>query len=254
MKTTDMIERRDWYVYALAHPRHGLFYIGKGKNFRLYAHEEWAAVLKEPRTVKEEILKDIQAKNEEPTRFVVSHGLLEDEAWELESILIAFTKRMQTFDLKPNLANIASGHHSGAYMLLDKEVGFLNPEIADFKGKRLLLLSINSTYDRDFDYGKGLPGHVAGSWALSKPQAEACSYVLACAAGQIVGVYTFDKWIKGAKPAEPGKRQRYRFEGRPACDEFATSIVGKRLPDSEGFGRGNPVRYSGLVDVTEIES
>ena len=61
MKTTDMIERRDWYVYALAHPRHGLFYIGKGKNFRLYAHEEWAAVLKEPRTVKEEILKDIQA-------------------------------------------------------------------------------------------------------------------------------------------------------------------------------------------------
>lgn len=233
-------EPRNSYVYALGHPDFGLFYIGKGKGTRLRAHE-LEALDSDRETAKLDILRKLQAEGKTPTRFLVTSGLTADEAYNLESILIAFCRELQSAGLQPSLTNVASGHGGKGFMLRDQLIDLQNVEEADLGNRKMLLLSINATYDPAVDYTTTLPSHVAGRWVLNQARAASCEYVIACVQRQIVGVYRPTKWLEATVDAD--KRKRFAFQGEPAADEFGMSLLHKGLPSEVGFGVGNPVAY-----------
>jgi hypothetical protein len=167
-------EARVSYVYALGHPDFGLFYVGKGKGQRVYSHEQDAGA-SEQKSEKLRILRELKKSGKTPTRFVVNSGLTDDEASNLEAILIEFCRKLTDCKLTPTLSNLKAGAGAHGFMLQDRAIDSLNAPPADLGDKRLLLLSINASFDSAFDYSENLPTHVAGRWVLSKPRAEACA-------------------------------------------------------------------------------
>jgi len=234
-------ERTNYYVYALAHPAFGMFYIGKGCGTRIYAHELSAIDSDSRDSEKNKVLQEISARGEKPIRYLVASDLTESEAFRIESVVMALCQELERTGLKPNLKNIAKGQGSAQVLLRDTAIDLMNAEPADFQGKRLLLISINREYSPFIDYSKALPDHVAGRWVLEPNKAQTCEYVLACSRGRIIGVYTANNWAE--KPMPGDKRKRYAFSGKPANDSFAESILHKRLPDGFRFGSANPVAY-----------
>ncbi|MGI8923359.1 MAG: LEM-3-like GIY-YIG domain-containing protein [Fimbriimonadales bacterium] len=233
--------RTDYYVYALGHPAYGLFYIGKGCGSRVHAHELSAMDEASGASEKTEVLRALAAKGETPIRYLVAADLSEREAFQLESVLIAFSAEIKRTGLTPNLRNLAKGHGSGETMLRDHEIDMMNADPAVLGTRRLLLLSINREFAPFADYAAGLPDHVAGRWVLNLEKARSCEYVLACTRRRIVGVYKPTDWRLTAEVGD--KRRRYWFDGEAATDAFAESIRYRPLPEDIRFGSGNPVAY-----------
>ena len=234
-------ERTNYYVYALAHPAFGLFYVGKGCGTRIYAHELSAIDADSGDSEKNKVLHEISARGEKPIRYLVASDLTESEAFRVESVVMALCQELERTGFKPNLKNIAKGQGADHVLLRDSAIDLMNAEPADFQRRKLLLISINREYSPFIDYSTRLPDHVAGRWVVDPIKAKGCEYVLACSRGRIVGVYTANDWA--AKPMPDDKRKRYAFTGNPAKDSFAESILHKRLPEGFRFGSANPVAY-----------
>ena len=96
-----------YYVYFLIDPTTGQpFYVGKGKDNRVFNHIKCALEF-ETISDKYEKIREIQNKNKTVEHIIVRHGLTEKEAFEIEATLI------DTFDfLTSGLTNIAGGQKS----------------------------------------------------------------------------------------------------------------------------------------------
>jgi len=95
------IKKLKYYVYELIDPRNGkIFYVGKGKANRVYKHLK--AALKGEPSEKSYKIRDILKEELKPTLNIVKSGLSENEAFQLENLLI-------TQYGKNNLTNINSG-------------------------------------------------------------------------------------------------------------------------------------------------
>ena len=74
-----------FYVYELLDPRtETIFYIGKGKGFRAWAHERNERTGKELNPFKAEILGDLRKRGLSPLIQVVEDGLSDFDACRLE--------------------------------------------------------------------------------------------------------------------------------------------------------------------------
>jgi hypothetical protein len=93
-----------FYVYVLIDPRdNSIFYVGKGTGRRLLAHGQEAHMKQDlgPRSDKVKRIKEIRSIGYEPRIDIIRHGLDEDDAFLVESALIASL---------PTLTNVVSGH------------------------------------------------------------------------------------------------------------------------------------------------
>jgi hypothetical protein len=83
-------EELKYYVYILIDPRDNkIFYVGKGYGNRVFYHIN--EVIFNPReTEKLEIIRTIKIENLKVKHFIIRHGLEENEALIVESILIDF--------------------------------------------------------------------------------------------------------------------------------------------------------------------
>ena len=145
------------YVYILIDPRDNkIFYVGKGYGNRVFSHIN-EAIFNPSETEKLEIIRAIKIENLKVKHFIIKHGLEENEAIIVESVLIDFLT-FRDFAEVAKISNIVAGHNSfnqGIRTVNECEILYNCEELKkeDIKHK-VLVININKTSDILFQHFK----------------------------------------------------------------------------------------------------
>lgn len=242
-----------YYVYILLDPQDDIpFYVGKGKNNRVFEHMNRALTDTDTSTFKYEKIREIvEIKNQTVKHVIVRHGLTEDEAFKIEASLID-----TLIYCRLGLTNEQGGHNSIEKGLMTSEevMRLYNAQPLDQIGKDCVLININRTYKR----GNGTnPIYQATkeTWFKIGNMLER-KYVLSEYRGLIVEVFEVDFWYEKQRPKNKtvgkdanGKKIQiqidsigYGFEGKQAPNEIRNKYINKSIAHKKQRGQANPVR------------
>ncbi len=237
-KTTKALK---YYVYALIDPlTHEVFYIGKGKDNRVFDHADAAIKNENDTSDKLERIRGIKAAGKSVEHIIVRHNLTEEQALRIESVLIDFMLFMQGKELQSNLTNIVLGHNSEIYGLAtaNEIKRRYNAEPIEELHHNVIIININRTYDR----GKGLVSiydATRSSWVIAESRTHTLEYALAEYRGNVVGVFKIDK---DSWKCVGDKKKRWEFDGAEAEDRIKDMYLNKSVPKI--MGAANPIRYA----------
>lgn len=243
-----------FYVYRLVDPRNGeTFYVGKGKDNRVFQHMETAVLYDkeiDDETELDEIslkyarIREIDRAGLKVINIIHRHKMTNKIAHEVEGALI---------DVYPGLSNIQNGHGNNEYGAMNafqiKEK--YNAPFAQFdKADRCLIISINRSISQHSIYDA-----VRLAWRLDVERAKQAKYILAVEKGLIIGILVAKEWKSATRenfPELPIDREgRYGFNGKllDEKDQEHQAIIQKylrkRLPDKyRKRGASNPVKYA----------
>ena len=221
------------YVYLYSDPRDGqVFYIGKGKGARLFAHLD---VQSESAKVRR--IADIRAAGLEPRIDLLRYGLTDAEAAMVEAAAIdlmgrpPLTNKMAGFD----------GHTFGRIASLEVII-MLTAQPVEVQ-EPALLITINQLYRSDMT-AEELYEATRGIWVLGERR-ERAELALAVYQGIVREVYRIKAWHpSGTLPYRTrdasgfAARGRWEFEGDVAAD-----LRDRYVGYSVGKGGQNPIRY-----------
>lgn len=233
------------YVYRLIDPRNGeTFYVGKGKNNRVFDHIRAIPELGDDEdisSVKLLRIHEIRRAGLEVLHIIHRHGIPSEAIFEVEATLI---------DAYAGLSNIAGGQGSTdrgpmhAKEIIDK---FDLPVIDQDPIHKLVLINVNKF---EGSSREELYHQVRFSWRINRSRAQKADYVLAVARGIILGAFEVDYWRPATKDNFPDITRddpnRSAFSGRIAADEIWDHYVGergKRLGLDTLRHVQNPIRY-----------
>ena len=180
-----VIEALQYYVYCLVDPRDKkIFYIGKGVGNRVFNHAA-DALDENNESLKLDTIREIHKAGLEASYYIARHGMTEDEAYLVESVLIDMFTYGQ-FNLESTLTNIQAGHHQwdkGVKTIEEIKVLYDCSDIQPISNERLICININKTYNRpntDY-YGKrdNIYEATRKYWRLNGNRARTADYVLA---------------------------------------------------------------------------
>ncbi len=236
----DVVEELGHYVYRLVDPRNGqTFYVGKGQGNRVFQHaaavdpSTWNLSARERKeddldalSAKIRTILEIKNAGLEVLPFIHRHGMTEHEAFEVEAALI---------DAYPGLANIQNGHGSAdrGCMSVAQILRDATATEADFEKRKLLIIKIRTSV---ILAKGGVYEAVRASWKINDKRAKGLP-VLAVENGIIRGVFNATWRLSGGGP-------RKEFDGNSISDDWASSLVGKRIPKYfRGKAEASPIRY-----------
>ena len=219
-----------YYVYRLIDPRNGeTFYVGKGKNNRVFAHiydelelPEVAPEEGEEDWISEKIrtIREIRLAGLDVMHIIHRHGMDEKTAFEVEAALI---------DVYSGLANEMRGHHAArgpanATQLIrayGAEEMKIDPDhkLLIIKTSLPVVTGQGSVYEA-----------VRKSWRINTGRAEQADYVLGVVDNVCRDVFIAEKWTEISDG-------RYGFEGRGADDEIQRLYRDKRIPQDYQGGQ-----------------
>jgi uncharacterized protein len=207
------VEKLGYYVYALIDPfTNKVFYVGKGKGNRIYAHVEASELIDAKEVLKLARIRKIRAAGKEIKHIVIRHGLTEGEAFVVEATLIDYIKSVQKIDL----TNLMSGHYTGELGIRnieDIEIQYEAPVAVFFEAA--LLIRVNRLYKHEMS-PKDLYDATRQHWRVG-PQAFKMKYACAVYLGIIREVYEIKSW-SGSEIING--HQRYAFIGKIAPSEI----------------------------------
>ncbi|WP_276378925.1 excinuclease ABC [Flavobacterium sp. H4147] len=238
------------YVYALIDPRdYKIFYIGKGNANRVFSHIN-EAILNPRETDKLETIRDIKNNNQKVKHFIIRHGLEDNEAILIESVLIDFLTYKDFAEIA-KITNISSGHYSfnqGIKTVEECEILYNCEELKKENVKhKILVININKTFgskrnrkNNDPIYNRpNIYEATRGWWVLDNNRAKKAEYVLAEYRGVIRAIFKPEKWLQAG---EDRGRKRWGFEGTEISDkEIHDLYLNKAVPKIKGMA--NPIRY-----------
>jgi hypothetical protein len=238
------------YVYALIDPRDNkIFYIGKGINNRVFSHIN-EAIFNPKETEKLETIRAIKNSNLQVKHFIIRHGLEQDEAILLESVLIDFLTFKDFADVA-KITNLVSGHHLFNRGIKTAQECELLYNCAELKSDEIihdiLVININNTFESKRRKKNGNTNYIRpniyeatrGWWVLDKNRAENAEYVLAEYKGVIRAIFKPRKWMQDE---ENRGGKRWGFEGDTVGDkEIIELYMNKEVPKIRGMA--NPIRY-----------
>ena len=107
-----------YYVYALVDPRNNkIFYIGKGKENRVFQHAKDAlediledALSENAPNLKLDTIRSLISEGNKVACYIIRHNLEEKEAYLVESTLIDMLT-YSSFNHDNQLTNLVAGHH-----------------------------------------------------------------------------------------------------------------------------------------------
>ncbi|MFD2676291.1 LEM-3-like GIY-YIG domain-containing protein [Camelimonas lactis] len=249
------------YVYRLIDPRNGeTFYIGKGRNNRVFDHAAGVTAVNTADLVPDDDLPDSGGPKPQPklerirailnaglevVHVIHRHELDNKSVFEVEAALI---------DAFPGLTNIAGGHGSGDrgpmhyQEIIDK---FSLPVLEDEPPHKLVLININKLENRS-DSAE-IYRLARYCWRIAPARAERADYVLAVVRGVVVGAFRPHAWMSATKEnfpeipyADNTEAHRFGFSGESAAADIWDRYVGprgKRVVNPALRHSQNPVRY-----------
>jgi hypothetical protein len=233
------IESIKYYVYALLDPRDDkIFYIGKGKGNRVFAHLNGALEYPDE-SDKIMLIRDILSSGNSVKHYIIRHNI-EDEkrAFELESTIIDFL----TFDDYKHLSNITNkvaGHHTwerGIKRVDEVEVLYAGQQLDGVMVyHNLLLININRTYKPGISLYEATRKH----WKLSFEKVKCVEYVCSEYRGVIRAIFKPHSWHFNEE------QKRLYFEGEEVFDKEITDLYLHKAYAMKKKGQANPVRYLG---------
>lgn len=240
--STEVAKELQHYVYRLIDPRNGeTFYVGKGKDNRVFAHADGTFV---ETLSDEEIESDpkldrirkIKLAGFDVLHVIHRHGMDSKTAYEVEGALI---------DAIPGLTNKAGGHHN-----VERGVAHASELIIAYSAEpavikhRILEITINRSAAEVDVYTA-----TRFAWKLSPDNAKKAEVILAVVAGLVVEVFVASEWKVATKENFPERAaslddepDRYGFAGEVAPKEIREQYIHKKTP-KKGKGAANPIRY-----------
>ena len=184
----------DYYVYGLIDPRtKQIFYIGKGKENRVFEHERESLNCPESGKLKLKTISEIHALGLDVEKIIINCNLSEEEAFAAEASLI----NALNYVSDTNLTNIVSGHHSPEALSVenfDKKYGAETLCESDIKHK-ILVIKVNKRFRWSMDK-KDLYESVRGFWRASLKKVRSVEYVFGVYNSLIVAVYKPSQWYR----------------------------------------------------------
>lgn len=236
-------EKLGYYVYCLVDPADGkVFYVGKGKGNRVFQHALHAELDKDAVSEKLDKIREIHARpngSNHVQYYIVRHGLKEDNAFEIESVLIDFLTFPQ-FNRESLMTNLQAGHDQrlrGIRTAEDIEAYYAAKDIEVCPDDFLLLVNISASRATETLYDAA-----KGDWIVGQNHLKKITQVLALHNGIVRAVFCPEKWI--ILPKSPGKKQRVRFEGKEVSDSpYINTNVRRFTFSSKNRPNQNPVQY-----------
>lgn len=223
-----------------------IFYIGKGTGNRVYQHAQ-AAITEDSQSVKLSTIREIQNLGLTVRHYIIRHNLTEHEAYLVESTIIDLLT-YPAFNKENILTNIVSGHHQwDEGIKTDEEINILYdcPKIEPIPGDKLLLVSLNKSYNQSKASGVYRRANDYESarkyWAISPDKADKIDYILGIYRG-VVRIVIDVKNNYPCEVAEDGtvfKKPRFAFVGDVVQD---SPYLNKDVTDYP-FGSGGAVTY-----------
>lgn len=229
-----IIEKLGYYVYILIDPKtNKVFYVGKGKGNRIFAHIN-GAISSPLASHKLEKIRSIQSKGLKVKHKIVRHGLTDEEAFEVEASLIDFIGIRE-------LTNLVHGHHSDNRGLMD-----IAEVIAQYNAPKIsikvpaMLITVNKLFERRMN-DEELYATTRGNWVLSKRRIKA-KFAFAVYNGIVRQVYEIQEWKSvTARRKEQKTQKRWQFKGFIAKD--LQHYVGSSVEKYITAGARNPIKY-----------
>ncbi|MDD3594597.1 MAG: hypothetical protein PHX18_08225 [Candidatus Gastranaerophilales bacterium] len=232
-----------YYVYRLIDPRNGqTFYVGKGKNNRVFAHALDALKSYENEkyfnnegdeddiSIKIKTVREIRNAGLNVLHVIHRWGLEEKEAFEVESAVI---------DCYPGLTNLQSGHNSDRGVANAITIESTISRKCYDEPEDINYIIIKTSQQRVEDCGGSLYDATRGCWKINKANAEKCKYILSVIDGIVKEVYEVHGWHKS-----PSCDNRSEFDGIKAPDNIRNIFIEKRIPAKYRMkGSANPVTY-----------
>lgn len=236
-------EALQYYVYALVNPRDKrIFYIGKGKDNRVYDHARDAINDENPEDLKLSTIRAILAKEKQVEYYILRHNLTENEAYLVESSLIDLLT-YAAFNTKTILTNLVAGHHQwNEGIKTDDELNIMYdcPKIAPDSADRMLLVSMNRSYHFNKSHGiyRRESDYEAARkyWKIANWRAPRITHILGIYRGIVrivIQVSGYEKVMEGEGVG------RYIFEGKVLEDSPYLNTDVTDYP----FGSGSAITY-----------
>ena len=232
-----VVSELKFYVYLYSDPESGsVFYVGKGKGNRAFAHLEDRS-----ESDKVRYIKDIKSRGLEPRIEILIHGLeTEQDALRVEASVIDLVGL-------DHLTNQVSGYRSRTFgrMTVEQVVAAYSKEPVIVEEPCLLI-----RVQRFFRYNMSamdLYDYTRGYWRVNVERAGKAELALSVYQGIVQEVYCIRKWFEAGQTfnsrQEGGLVGRYEFVGQIADSQIRKRYRFKSVESYFKQGMANPVTY-----------
>ena len=232
-------EQLKHYVYLYVDPTTEIvFYIGKGKGNRAFAH-----LRDRTESDKVRVIEELAKLGRTPRLEILKYGLTQDEALLVESTAI------DLLDVK-KLTNRVRGRGSrhAARATVEEIISMLDARDATIAESTILI-----TINRAFRYGMSpqeLYDATRSAWRVGVKRQQA-RYAFSVYRGVVREVYGIAGWIPGGSTMrssdDDGRHEdipeRWEFVGTVAEDVIRRKYVGKSVAHYYAKGAQNPIMY-----------
>lgn len=215
-------EKLGHYVYALRDPRDKkIFYVGKGVNDRVLAHANGMIGNDDPKSMKEQTIKEIHNQGLEVDAWIVQSGLKDhDHAFATESAVYGTLKLLDpsletaSFALT-NIVVPPNFHESGLIQLEEAIALFGEPAESQFIPHNSVFIKPTTTWRRGMK-AEELWEATHGWWIANEKRISAIRYVISIPNFVIRGVWEVPSngWRqqkRGDRGFDPTKDKKPRF-------------------------------------------
>ncbi len=239
-----------YYVYLLIDPdTDEPFYVGKGKDNRVFAHVN-CALEHELETDKYNEIRRIIVSGKAVKHLIVRHGLTEKSAFEIESALIDTFKFIPKFNhfIKGNIQGGVNSIEKGL-MSTDEVIRLYNAEPLHEMAHNCVIININRTYKRGA-VENAIYKATKETWKMDVKRLDSIHFVLSEYRGLIVEVFQVDSWYPKERPYRLGAKKYgetyigYGFNGIVAPSEIRSLYINKSIAHLKVQGNANVIRYS----------
>jgi len=234
-------EKLKYYVYLYIDPRDNtVFYVGKGKNNRVFSY------LKE-KSEKEKVLriKEIIANGLKPKIEILVHGI-EDE-YTIKKIEASIIDLLD----KDNLTNIQSGYESKEFgrMTLEQIISLYSAERIKIQNNhKVILIRINKSFRYTLTPIE-LYDVTRSAWKIN-PERHKANYAFAVYNSIVQEVYKITTWLPSGSSFNTKDKEyrdirddRWEFIGRIAEDKIRNIYRFKDVSNYLQPGNQNPIKY-----------